>query len=59
MVWEIKEEKTTVIVHITSFQGRVLEYDGGGSGGELIGDATGRLLKKARATWGACWKRVA
>ena len=32
----IKEEKSTAVVYITSFQGRLLEYDGGG--GVLIGD---------------------
>ena len=32
-VWEIKEGKTTAVVYITSFHGRVLEYDGGGGGG--------------------------
>ena len=30
LVWEIKEEEITAVVYITSFQGRLLEYDGGG-----------------------------
>ena len=43
------------VVFITSFQGRLLECDGGG--GALIGD--GALIEKARATRGAYWRRGA
>ena len=46
-MWEIKVEKTTAVVYITSFQGRLLEYDRGG--GHSL--ETGHLLKKACATW--------
>ena len=43
-MWEIKVEKTTAVVYITSFQGRLLEYDREG-GGALIGD--GALIGKS------------
>ena len=32
LVWKIKEEKTTAVVYIASFQGCLLEYDRGGEG---------------------------
>ena len=45
--WELLSTSVSVKeVYITSFQGRLLEYDGG------VG---GRLLKKARATQGTYW----
>ena len=43
MVCEIKEN-ATVVVYITSFLGRLLEY--GGGGGRLL--ETGRLLDTGR-----------
>ena len=46
LVWKIKEEETTAVVYIASFQGCLLEYDRGGEGrGALIGD--GALMEKS------------
>ena len=47
-MWEIKEEKPTPVLYITSFQGRLLEYNGGGA---LIGD--GALIDKKHVLPGA------
>ena len=45
LMWEIKEEEITAVVYnITSFQGRLLEYDGG-TRGALIGE--GALIEKS------------